>query len=382
MIEAPTETRTETPAEGSIEPSVRAPMPSPIETLWVVGLGNIGSQVVPLLAALPGVRRVGLVDFDRYEARNLGRQRVAPADVGRPKVNVQRRVLRALAPGLEITAHACRFEELPLGWLRGGVIVSCVDSRVARQTINAAACALGCAWVDAALAREGHLRARAFLPGHACAECSWSAHDYALLAQRLPCDAAPAAAAPTDAAIEIGAVAAGLLVLLLRRLAAPAADRAALADTQWFYDLGSGRGWTARYAINPECRLDHERWDVVELGAGSLAMSAHDLLAHAGLPPADATLAAPGQVFVRRLRCPRCGTQRRVHHRASARTGPLTCSTCGSPLFAAAGDADEVLDARTTPAAVLHEPLARRGLRAGDIVELRAAGAKRHGQLA
>ena len=45
-------------------------------SIFVVGLGNIGSQVVPLLACMPGLQQVGLVDFDRYDTGNLGSQRL------------------------------------------------------------------------------------------------------------------------------------------------------------------------------------------------------------------------------------------------------------------------------------------------------------------
>jgi hypothetical protein len=348
--------------------------------LMIVGLGNIGSQVVPLLAGLPGLVQVTLVDPDRYEAANLGVQRLASGEVGRAKARVQARVLRALRPDLEVSAHVSRFEDLPLGLLRGSLIASCVDSRSARQAINRAACALGCTWVDAALAREGSVRARVHLPGHACLECAWGPREYGLLEQRLPCQGAAAAAAPTAAALELGAIAAGLQVALIRHSRSGPAAFDALADRQWFFDLPSGRGWVGAYELNPACRLDHRPWDITDLGSGSAAMTLDEALALAG-PAARSTLAVPGMAFVRRLRCPACTCARRVRWRLSGRIAPLACNSCGAPMLAAAFDATDELSAASVSAAVLGAPLAQRGFVAGDVIAVGSNGAARHFQL-
>jgi Zn ribbon nucleic-acid-binding protein len=279
-------------------------------------------------------------------------------------------------------AHVCRFEDLPLGWLRGSVILSCVDSRATRQAINAAACALGCAWIDAALAREGSVRARAHLPRRACLECGWGQSDYELTEQRLPCESAQGAPTSTDAAAELGAIAAGLQVGLLRRLAANDSDSAELGDRQWFYDLPSGRGWTAHYASNPACRLNHAPWDVTLVRNGTLAAPLGELLALGERGQTVPALTVPGKAFVRRLRCPHCGRQSRVRWRVTGRIGVRPCGECGAPMRAAGVDLHDALSARNTPDVVLREPLARRGFVAGDIVALVADGTPRHFQLA
>ncbi|MCC6472408.1 MAG: ThiF family adenylyltransferase [Burkholderiales bacterium] len=342
------------------------------------GQGNIGAQVVPLLAGLTALESVLLIDFDCYERANLGFQRIAARDVGRPKATVQAAILRRLRPGLSVTAQVCRFEHVPLGALRRSIVLSCVDSRAARQSINRAAFALGVPWIDAALSRDGSVRARAFVPGRgACLECAWGPRDYELLEQRLPCTAAGAAPASTAAALELGSIAAGLQVALCRRLIDGAHAAGALADRQWFLDVPSGCGWTGTYVSNPACRLDHEPWDVTELGKGSVDLPLAEALALGGPDIDRSSLAPPGMAFVRRLRCPWCGALRRVHWRLCGRMSSRLCPVCAAPLRAAALDTQMRLGTANAPAAVLREPLAHRGFVPGDIVALEAAGTTR-----
>jgi hypothetical protein len=338
---------------------------------------------VPLLASVPGIARVCLIDFDEYESGNLGLQPITPRDLGRAKAKVQARIMHTIRPDLDITAYVCRFENLPLGILRGNVILSCVDSRAARQAINRTAFALGTPWIDAALAREGSVRARIHLPGRsACLECGWGLRDYELLEQRLPCAGADSAPAATAAAPELGAIAAGLQISLCRRLVADAAETAAVADRQFFLDVSVGRGWTGVYAPNPTCRLDHSPWAITVLERGSIDMPMRDALALAGTEPAETALSAPGQVFVRRLRCPRCPNVRQVRWRLSGRLAKRLCDACGVSMLSAVMDTETQLTMRNASAAVLQEPLARRGFVAGDLVSVGSADAARYFQLA
>ena len=350
-------------------------------SLAVIGLGNIGSQVVPLIGALPGIERVLLVDFDRYEASNLG-QRITPGDVGKAKATVQARWLRSMTPGLAVTAYTSRFEDLPVGLLRRTIILSCVDSRAARQSINRAAFALGTPWIDAALGREGSLRSRAYLPGHgSCLECSWGPHDYELLEQRLPCEVGVPKSAPTAAAAELGAIVAGIQIALCRRLKSDVSAIDALADRQWFLDLPSGRGWTSTYSINPECRLDHSPLNITDLGGGSIDMPLQDALTLGAVNAPQATLSAPGQVFVRCLRCSKCPQARRVRCRLSGRLARPQCVACGGPTLVAAMDSELALSAGNASAAELREPLGRRGFVVGDLISVAAGGVTHHYQL-
>lgn len=75
----------------------------------VVGSGGLGSPLLLYLAAA-GVGHIGIVDFDRVDASNLQRQVLFTVDdVGKPKVEVAARRLRALNPHTEVTAYDTRF---------------------------------------------------------------------------------------------------------------------------------------------------------------------------------------------------------------------------------------------------------------------------------
>ena len=349
------------------EPNMSTP-----RALVVIGCGNIGSQVVPLLASL-AIERVDLIDPDRYEAGNRGYQHFAPGDVGRPKALVQARRLRALRPDITVEAHICRFEDMPLGRLSGRMLLACVDSRAARQAINRAAFALGVPWIDAALGREGSVRARGYVPGvsAACMQCAWDAGDYALLEQKAPCPGFPGAdpATRTAAPMELGALSAALQVGIARRLLA--GEPGSVVDRQWLYDLPSGQGRVTRYEADPACRIDHAPWRITTL-AGSVNMALGDALA---LAHTEAELAVPGMVFVTRLRCPAGHAIRRQAHRLSGRLRSRPCPVCGASLMASALDYEPRLSGRDSPPRLLREPLSGRGFVAGDIFALHGSGA-------
>jgi adenylyltransferase/sulfurtransferase len=76
----------------------------------IIGAGGLGCPAALALAAA-GVRRIGVVDDDRVDVSNLHRQVLfADADVGDLKVTALARALGRRYPGLEVTAHAARFD--------------------------------------------------------------------------------------------------------------------------------------------------------------------------------------------------------------------------------------------------------------------------------
>lgn len=341
-------------------------------TVFVVGAGNIGLQAVRLLTGITRIAGVVIIDFDAYESGNLGFQAIAPCQVGLPKALIAARTLREMRPDLNVTAHVGRFEDFPLGLLRGGVLLSCVDSRQARQVINAATVALGVPWLDAALSREGVVRARTYLPGHACLECAWSEEDYRLLAIRLPCMGN--AAAPTAAPLELGALAAGLQIAALRRLLEGDAEME--VDQQVVFEVRAASALRARYTLNEACLLDHAPWKVELLQAGSVDWSPDQLLNWAGAQTGRVSL--PFMNFVRRLRCS-CGT-RNLRLRLAGRM-PHLCRRCGEDFMVTGVDREFELGATNTSPALMRQPLWRRGCVPGDIVAVQDAGIAQHFQL-
>jgi len=350
----------------------------------LVGLGNIGSHAVQLLPDLADVTHVDLIDPDRYAASNLGGQRFSAKEVGCLKVLAQARALRALAPDIAVDTYACPIEAVPLGKLRGRAILSCVDSRSARQSINRIATRLGLPWIDSGLDRAGSVRARVYVPGSGdCLECSWGARDYALLDQRLPCNAASSAAPPTAAPAELGSIAAGLQVALLRSLlsAQSPADVGELARKQWFLDVPSCRGWIGRYAPNPHCRFDHAQWVIEPLARGAREVTLGEIFDLAGAEAGDAVFSVEARSIVRRVRCVKCGRVKEVGGRLLGRFPLAGCRRCGGSMMAAATDACDALSRTTADAGWLDRPLAAFGLVDGDVFSLRVREATIHHEL-
>jgi molybdopterin/thiamine biosynthesis adenylyltransferase len=163
-----------------------------IRTLVVVGLGNIGSNLVDAIvrSLSPLTDRLILIDPDTYEAANLAGQRIDASDVGHPKAIVQARYALRRRPFLSVVAYVSRVEEVPPGVLRGALVASCVDSRAARQSIAEMAWRMGAPFVDAAVdATVPAVRIAGYRPGpdSACLECAFHDDDYAAIEQRVAC---------------------------------------------------------------------------------------------------------------------------------------------------------------------------------------------------
>src|SRR5205823_9529388 len=67
-------------------------------SVTVVGAGDIGTHLLPHLARMWGVRRVTVIDRDRYEEKNLTSQNITRRDVGKRKAMVQASRLRRINP--------------------------------------------------------------------------------------------------------------------------------------------------------------------------------------------------------------------------------------------------------------------------------------------
>ena len=118
-----------------------------IKTIYVVGVGGTGSSAARVIARVlydmersrKHVPQMILVDHDRIEEKNIGRQALfAPSSVGQNKAVIAARVL-SFALGLEIGAIPMQFDpERHTERYGGNLIVSCVDNHVARQAVHRA----------------------------------------------------------------------------------------------------------------------------------------------------------------------------------------------------------------------------------------------------
>lgn len=105
--------------------------------VFVVGAGGLGSPVLLYLAAV-GVGRIGVVDGDRVELRNLHRQVLhGMPDIGRLKVDSAREKLAAIDPECEVTIFAERLTPANIGAMTRGyeLLVDCSDNFPTRFTV-------------------------------------------------------------------------------------------------------------------------------------------------------------------------------------------------------------------------------------------------------
>jgi len=123
-----------------------------IQTVTIVGLGGTGAQVARSVARMVydmkqarlHTPQIVLIDPDRVEHKNVGRQLYVEADVGQPKAYVLMRRFN-MALGLDILAidQPVSAERHFDRW--GGLIVGAVDNHLARREL---AKAKGTVWVD------------------------------------------------------------------------------------------------------------------------------------------------------------------------------------------------------------------------------------------
>ena len=356
----------------------------PLAVIVVVGSGgNIGSHLVPHLGRMPGIKHVILIDPDTYEAGNLLSQDIRSRDVGKKKVRVQARRLRALRADLQVTALDREVQAVPLGRLRGAMILTCLDSRASRRWVNQAVFRLGVPWIDAGVQADGLLaRVTVYLPGasEACLECSWDASDYAQLEVEYPCGRT--GTAPTRAPSGLGALAASLQALeCQRRLSRTGVGDAPEAGREVLLDARYHKHYVTRLVRNPDCRFDHETWRVERLDRSPARVSLQDAFDLGGTGKGE-FLEVEERSFATRLRCRACGRTRRTLMLLDALPASgRVCPGCEGEFMAPGFELLERLEARAIPAGQLRRSLHSLGFRPGDHVSLVSAGRRMHFEL-
>ena len=355
------------------------------KSVAVIGAGGvIGSHLVPHLASM-GWERVILVDGDVYDEKNLKSQAILPRDVGRPKATVQARRLRTKAPGLTVKVINARVEDVSLGHVRADVILSCVDSRVARQTINQAAWRLAVPLVDSAVDATGMLaRVNVYVPGPAtapCLECAWSEEDYLALEQEYPCPSGQLGVAPTNAPSALGAIGAAMAAVETQKLVDGDWDHL-LESSQQLIDLRNGGHSVTRFNRNPDCRFDHQLWQVEPVHTPPSRLTVATILRLAGADPshAEVTVELEGSGFVRTLVCPQCGAAapNRLQLVRPNSSLQCPCPQCSQRVDIRGFDVVEQLEAAKLTKKELQRSLRSLGLRAGDIVTVSGPDGQRH----
>ncbi|MCL2332016.1 MAG: HesA/MoeB/ThiF family protein [Actinomycetia bacterium] len=104
----------------------------------IVGAGGLGGHVLEGLVRL-GVGHIMICDPDVIEASNLNRQLLAlESNIGRPKVEAARERVAAINSTVELRAYQAAFPTPELADALSGcdVVVDCLDSLEARQTLE------------------------------------------------------------------------------------------------------------------------------------------------------------------------------------------------------------------------------------------------------
>lgn len=353
----------------------------------VVGAGTIGSHLLPHVARMPGVTAVTVIDRDRYESSNLGAQNIYAPDVGKSKAQVHARRLKQIDRSLETRAYQKPVEELPLGWLRGDVILACLDSRRARMVVNQAAWRLGVPWINAGIDATGLLvRVQVFMPAAdaPCLECAWDARDYALVEQTYACqdDSAPP---ESGASSGLGALAASIQAIECEKLLAGDRDHL-LAGRDVMLDARHHRHYVTEFRRNNACRMpDHAGWPITPYEADPSSTTLGELLATAStLRGADVgvQMAVAGQRVALTLTCPRCCTQHPAGyvHRGERRHG-APCPACKAELMATGFDLHDAVSPDSLPGISRNKSLTEMGLITGDVVTFTTPEVEAHFEL-
>jgi molybdopterin/thiamine biosynthesis adenylyltransferase len=307
-----------------------------MSTVTIVGLGNIGAAFVMFAARMFGVRRMTLIDPDDYTRSNVMTQIVDTSAVGRPKVEVQAAAIHAINPQIVVDAIQARVENVPLARLDNSVLVSCVDSRNARQTINRAAWRCNKPWIDGAVGAPSVARVNVYVPDEsaACLECRFDNKNYELLEQEYACDAGNMQVPATGAPADLGAIVASFQAAELRKLLDDdAAAHGSLVGAQFMLDTSSYAAHHGRFKRNRECRFDHESWQIEASGL-TPQDTLTDLFAAVG-GESDPAISLEGHSFVTCVSCVACGRQSSVGLKLSGRLSESerVCD-CGGRMFA------------------------------------------------
>ena len=337
----------------------------------IVGAGAIGSVTAPLVARMPVVTAITVVDGDIYSEANLEAQAVGPEDVGMPKAVACAIRLRAIRPALRVDAIEKRIEEIPLGVLRDvDVILGCVDSRESRRVLSHLAVRLGVPFIDAGVMGDLRLaRVSVFDPRRktACMECAWSQRDYAMLEQTFACGGSNAAPASRSPAF-LASIAASMQVAELERLCTGAIPDGEAAR-ELLLEARGGRLLNSTLRRNPECRFDHETWPIRDAESVPLDLSLAEFFQQTR---AD-TLRVDGNSFATRFGC-RCGEMEALRIFTRLNGNAPACPRCGEPTQAVAFFNTDELRREVLPASFLVTPLVEAGFCESDIVRVEKDG--------
>jgi molybdopterin/thiamine biosynthesis adenylyltransferase len=335
--------------------------------ILIVGLGNIGSFLAPLLARLDQVSELTLIDPDKYSGSNIKGQNIDRRFLGRNKAVAQASLVRKIRPDLAVNSLPIRVEHSPIGPLRADIICSCVDSKIARMYCNELAYQLGgIPFVDAGVSGSQSLaRVSVFesASSSSCLECAWNNDDYQSLEIAHPCRSGESSAFPTNAPSFLGALAASLSAAECSKIMSED-RRNSLFGKQTVIGLEPHIQWTTAIRRNPACRFNHAVWDFensVERGV--------DEPLWAFLDDSETAMSVPRATFTIRRQCASCGHSARLL--SMIRTGQAAssrCAKCGGVSNPTPFDYQDRLSRGHLTNSMLSRTLRSIGMLPGDLI--------------
>lgn len=107
--------------------------------IGIAGLGGIGSHVAAALVRA-GIRDLVIADFDRVDITNLSRQNYSMDDLGLPKSKATERILKGIAPWINVVAYDTILTEGNVAGIFGGcdIVIEAFDSPEAKAMLVSA----------------------------------------------------------------------------------------------------------------------------------------------------------------------------------------------------------------------------------------------------
>jgi molybdopterin/thiamine biosynthesis adenylyltransferase len=300
----------------------------------VIGAGALGNEIIKNLALL-GVGHILVADLDRIENSNLSRSVLyRAADNGQYKATVAVRAAMEIYP--ELKAHAFNGNvvyDLGLGVYRwADVVIGGLDNREARLAINRACWKVRRPWIDGAIEQIQGV-ARVFSPvmhpEGPCYECTMSATDWKLLANRRSCNllsrsemqGGKTPTTPTISSIIAGVQCQEALKVLH--------GMETIAGRGWMFAGLSTDAYTVDYQARADCYSHDTLGEIVPLDEGAGNITSRQVLALARErlgPKAQLELARD---VLEKMVCPNCGRETQMFISLGKAKGDLAdCPHC------------------------------------------------------
>jgi len=342
--------------------------------------GNIGSHLVPHIARIRNVREILLIDPDIYEEKNIYSQDIKYSDVGKPKVIVQERRIQKIRQDIKTTAIKDMGENIPPGLLNMDVILTCLDSRIARMYVNQIAFRLGVPWIDAGVDGKRLLaRVSMYIPSeeNPCLECGWDERNYNALEQVYPCLDFKSMEIPTNAPSAVGSLSASIQAIECMKLLEGDNDHLQ-PGSQVLVDAKYQRHTITKFQRNKKCRFDHKCWEVKDLDKKPGEIRLKDALSLLSSYK-DSFLFVEWHKFAIRLKCKKCGHSKDILYLSNRlATRMKKCRDCGDEMIPVGFYMKENLNQMNVPQKSLNYHLSRLGFKPGDIFTVSNGDEERH----